>query len=273
MNILQKIQNSKVFKGRFTFLCLVKDKIMFNMCPRDKRLLEIKGKYQGRRCFIIALGPSLVVEDLNILHKNNEYTFSMNKCYKMFDKTEWRPNCYFLSDSRVFIPQTHDAIFKMADDGIDLIYSKFAVPKGMPKKAIYYKAKYTDAILSSSRKDKYREKANSLKFSTNAYEFIYDGHTCVHSIIQLAYYMGFKEVYLLGADCGVTTKEVYTDLLSTPTNVDIASQNKIGDLLINDYASLQNDINQKNLNFKIYNATNCGRLEVFQRVNLQSLFK
>ena len=272
MSIIKRIQDLKLFKGRFTYLCLLKDKIFFNRCPKDKRLLDLKDKYQGKRCFIVALGPSLTATDLNMLHEHNEYSFSMNKCYQMFDKTDWRPDCYFLSDSRVFIPQTRNAIFSMARQGINIIYSKFAVPKGMPDEAIYYKANYTDAILSSSRKEKYKKRAQPLRCSRNAYEFIYDGRTCVHSIIQLAYYMGFKEVYLLGTDCGVTTHKVYTDLISNK-NVDIAAQNKIGDTLIEDYESLWSDIKNKHLDFKVYNATRGGRLEIFPRIKLEDLFK
>jgi len=54
-----------------------------------KRIQEFKGKYKGQRCFVVATGPSLTVEDLNTLHKNNEVVFSMNTIVKAFEKTEF----------------------------------------------------------------------------------------------------------------------------------------------------------------------------------------
>ncbi len=273
MGLIKKFQDLTIFKGRFTYLCLLKDKLMFKNCPSDERLLELKNKFEGRRCFIVALGPSLIAEDLDLIKEYNEYSFSVNRCYQMFDKTRWRPDCYFFSDAKVFTPVTRDAIFEMANEGIDIIYSKFAAPKGMPSTAIYYKAKYTDAILSASRKTKYKKLAVPLRFSSNAYDFIYDGHTCIHSILQLAYFMGFKEVYLLGADCGVSANKVYTDLVKNNIDCNISEQNKIGDVMIEDYASLKKDIESQQLDFKIFNATRGGRLEVFPRVDIEDLFK
>ena len=271
MSVIKKIQDLRIFKGRFTYLCLFKDRMMFRHLPSDSRLLNLKSLYKGRRCFIVALGPSLKLSDLNELVENNEITFSMNRCYEMFDKTTWRPDYYFLSDKKAFTPKVKAEIEKMIAGKTTVVYSKFAVPKGMPDEAIYYKANYTDAILSSSRKNKYRKKAKPLRCSTDAYEFIYDGHTCVHSIIQLAYYMGFKEVYLLGVDCGVIKNKSYSELLGEPSR-NIENMNRLGDLYIEDYASLKNDIERKKLDIAIYNATKGGRLEVFPRVDFSKLF-
>ena len=39
-------------------------------------LKQYKNKYDGKRCFIVATGPSLTVEDLSLL--KNEITFGMN---------------------------------------------------------------------------------------------------------------------------------------------------------------------------------------------------
>lgn len=42
---------------------------------------------------------------------------------------------------------------------------------------------------------------NFAKFSDDCYAVVYDGFTITYSLIQLAIYFGFKEIYLLGADC------------------------------------------------------------------------
>ena len=36
------------------------------------------------------------------------------------------------------------------------------------------------------------------KFSDNAFNVVYNGYTITYSLIQLAVYMGFKEIYLIG---------------------------------------------------------------------------
>ena len=260
-----------MFRGRFTLFCLIKDKIMFSMSRGDEKLLHMKNKYDGKRCFIVALGPSLTVDDLNLLAKHNEFTFSMNRCYQIFPKTSWRPNCYFISDKRAFTIETKKAIADMVKNGIDVVCCKFAAPKNMPLETIYYKARYTDSILQASRLKKYNKKAHPLRCSTDAYRYIYDGRTCVHSIIQLACYMGFHEIYLLGADCGIVNDKSYTNLLDD-TDRNIENMNHLGDQYIEDYESLKKDIEKKHLNVKIFNATRGGRLEVFPRVDLLNLF-
>jgi len=40
-----------------------------------------------------------------------------------------------------------------------------------------------------------------LRFSFDCAEEVFDGSTIAYSVLQLATYMGFKEIYLLGADC------------------------------------------------------------------------
>ena len=41
---------------------------------QDKRRKDIKGKYKGKRCFITATGPSLTVDDLELLRNENKST-------------------------------------------------------------------------------------------------------------------------------------------------------------------------------------------------------
>lgn len=51
-----------------------------------KKLREIKNSHKGERCFVVANGPSLTSEDLEKIYQNNEYSFGMNRIYKMFDQ-------------------------------------------------------------------------------------------------------------------------------------------------------------------------------------------
>ena len=50
---------------------------------------DIRDKYKGKRCFIIATGPSLRMQDVERLE--NEITIGMNSFYRIYDKTQFRP--------------------------------------------------------------------------------------------------------------------------------------------------------------------------------------
>ena len=65
----------------------------------DSRIKALRNCHAGRRAFVIANGPSLRVEDLDLLR--NEITFASNKIFLAFDSTPWRPTYYFASDNLV----------------------------------------------------------------------------------------------------------------------------------------------------------------------------
>ena len=110
-----------------TPLSLLDTNISFRLTKPDKRFSALKNKYKGRRCFIVGLGPSLTTADLDLLAKNGEYTFSMNRCYQLFDRTEWRPDCYFISDGKACTPPTMEAIDEMLKNGTTVIYSRLQI--------------------------------------------------------------------------------------------------------------------------------------------------
>lgn len=274
MKALKKLGDLKLFYGRFSGLCYLQDKIKYWLCPKDKRLLALKDSFKGGRCFIVGLGPSLRMGDLDKLAENGEVCFSMNRCYQLFDKTKWRPDFYCISDWKAFdIPSAKKAVPEMADSGITVLYPKNAVRKGMPAKAIHYRTYYSDSILLNSKNKFYHKHGRRCRFSTDAYDHVYSGCSCVHLILQLAYYLGFSEVYLLGTDCGVSSdSKSYVDGLSEKIRLDMYTERKAGDNMIIDYASLQDDIVAKGLDFHIFNATRGGYLEVFPRVEFDDLF-
>ena len=100
------IDNNKMsfteFKELFVlFLRYVYHKFFTNKY-RNKNFIKYKNIHNGERCFIVATGPSLTIEDINTLNKNHEYCFGINSCIKFFDKTEWRPEYYCITDHFVY---------------------------------------------------------------------------------------------------------------------------------------------------------------------------
>ena len=250
-----------------TGLCLAYSKISFAIMRKDKRLASLKGAYTGKRCFIVALGPSLTTDDLDKIAEHGEYCFSMNRCYQLFDKTKWRPNCYFISDGRVATQEVREAINKMMKAGIDVIYSKREV-KHLPSEAIFYKADYIDFILTHSNNPKYNNQGYIGRFSTDAFDRVYSAHSCVTSILQVAYYMGFKEICFIGQDCGVSNKKSHSEGIKAPINPHQADDLK---RVLNDFDKINQDIKEKQLDLKIYNCTRGGNLEVFPRRELEEV--
>ena len=112
-----------------TPLSLLYTNISFRITKPDHRFSALKDKYKGRRCFIVGLGPSLTTADLDLLARNREYTFSMNRCYQLFDRTEWRPDCYFISDGKACTPPTMKAIDEITPQDIrELVQYYFSQP-------------------------------------------------------------------------------------------------------------------------------------------------
>ncbi len=77
---------------------------------RDREILRdnraLRGKYTGKRCFIIAGGPSIKDVDLRTL--NNEYTFAMNDFDKNPQFNKLDPKFYVISDSLYFSEESSE---------------------------------------------------------------------------------------------------------------------------------------------------------------------
>lgn len=230
---------------------------------RYQALLKLKDKYAGERCFIIGMGPSLTKEDLNMIKK--EFTFGMNSIALQFDKDTWRPTFYGIQDIYVY-PKVEQALLnenkKKKSNTIYLVGSsickKFNVPKNWvqyPLNAAYHKYE--------ARIHKYFAKADD-----NCYAVVYDGYSVTYSLAELAMYMGFKEIYLIGTDCNYEKNKKQHFL-------EYGYQDKnymtVGESMIVAFKSLKKLADQRGI--KIFNVTRGGMLEVFQRIKLEDIYK
>ena len=69
--------------------------------------------YLNQKCFIVANGPSLTIEDLEVICNKKIISFGMNRIYKLYDKTKWRPTFYITQDPhliRMTYRETIDAV-------------------------------------------------------------------------------------------------------------------------------------------------------------------
>ena len=224
----------------------------------DKRFIKLKDYeniHNGERCFIIATGPSLTMEDIEKL--KDEYTFSMNSICKLYDQTDWRPTYFAIQDRHVFLSledtiRKHKEVPVFISDNIEWKYKREPEWINFPTDTMYHS--YDMKI------GKYYA-----KFSDDAYKIVYDGYSIAYSCIELAVYMGFKEIYLLGTDCTYTgPKEHFVD-----SGVEDRSRKFATPKLVTAYEVAKEYADKHNI--KIYNATRGGVLEVFPRVDLDNV--
>ena len=107
-------------------------------------------------------------------------------------------------------------------------------------------------------------------FSSDISKGAYGGDTVIIDIcIQLAFYMGFKSVYLIGCDCDYSGSHRF-DLKK--------SENKTTPAIEGDFSRIFNSYEVCNdffesQNKKIINCTVGGKLEIFNRITLEQLMK
>lgn len=224
----------------------------------DKRFVtirDLKDKYNGKRCFIIATGPSLTIDDLELLKE--EYTFGMNSICQVFDKTDWRPTFFGIQDTKVYQILKN----KISDHSVNFLPYRLGKRCGIPANSIMFPCNsfYHDFEL------RYDTRLFS-RFSPDCYSVVYDGYSITFSLIQIAVYLGFKEIYLLGADCNYVPGQKQHFIEHghlDPKFLTAGERNIVSYKVAKEYADSHN--------IKIINATRGGMLEVFERKKLEEI--
>lgn len=213
----------------------------FHNCYMDKQ-----------RCFIVATGPSLTISDLDTLLEKQVFCFSVNSICKI--ETRWKPDVYVVTDGKFFLENQEEIknfpcpMKILPDDNRDFWETK---------REGEYKI-HRDSI------DAY----GVMEFSEDITQIVNTRGTVVVGCIQIAVYMGFKEIYLLGTDCNYTIGSTNNHFGGDdkPDMIDHSIPAMLrGYQMCRDYADTHG--------IKIFNATRGGMLEVFERVNFDSLFE
>ncbi len=242
----------KLWHKTWNALNYIYGRLQLNSC---RELRQLRNIHAGKRCFIIGNGPSLRNEDLRLLNRNNEYTFACNSLIKLFDEIPFYPTYYFAQDNKI-ITDNKKEIENLK--GVRFIKAHYARRYHI-KGAIYYSMLF---------------RKKPIGFSNDIAKVVYSGQTVTYSMIQFAAYMGFTEIYLIGVDCNyspgnsVITGDSYFDKrlfngnrTYTPPEVDI-------NLLA--FEQARKICEPKGIH--IYNATRGGKLEIFNRIDFDSLF-
>lgn len=221
----------------------------------NKRLISFKNIHKGKRCFIIGNGPSLRYEDLEQLYQEEEICFGVNRIYLAYEYTNWRPDYYVAVD---YLIVQKDWKFIDNLEGIKFIRHFYDSGITWSSDTIY------------EFQGKIYEIGNP-EFSLDIEKGIYCGNTVIYDVLQIALYMGFEEIYLLGVDMTFNDRpeEEGAHFYKTPDkNEKLLKGNSNEALTAFRYA---NDFTKK-IGKNIKNATRGGALEIFERVSFDNLF-
>jgi hypothetical protein len=273
VNLSYKIRHSKAMRVIcWPFINIIRyfRKKTFGYTKYGKFIATLKNTHLGERCFIIGNGPSLIVDDLEKL--KGEFTFGMNRIYQIFDQTDWRPDCYAAVD--IYILKKDNYIIRSLELPLKIVDTL-----GKKYMSNDNSIHYINVCDRFTIKKYTQNTLKKIKFSNDLHSYCNQGHTVTFICIQLAVYMGFKQIYLLGMD-HTFAQSVDTNGKFT-LNKDTKNHFYKGFDGINvcqftngvDYSYNLARHYCENNNIQILNATRGGKLEIFERANLDELIQ
>jgi hypothetical protein len=250
------------------------------LCHRHllKNNKKLKNKHKGQRCFVLCNGPSVAGQDLSPL--KNEVVITVSNGYKHKHYNEIKPK-YHVVPHITFGRLTEQDVESWFDEMDSQLLSEilflsiqqhklFKTGGGRRKINVHY---YFDRGDFSEKED------------LPALDRCIPGAQSAPILaIMFAMYMGFEKIYLLGTDHDWFLKRNYSYAFGqtlfagkdigvhadgSMPDMRLAEQLPIASALWNQYHELHNIATRNNIS--IYNATDGGALDEFERVNYEQL--
>jgi FkbM family methyltransferase len=237
------------------------------------RLRDLRRRWWGtRRCFVIGNGPSLNDTDLSLLA--GEVTFAVNGFFLKARELTWSPTFYVVEDHLVAEDRADD--INAIDDSIKLFPANLAYCLSEDDRTTFFDHR---PRISYPR---------GFDFSMDADRRTYAGCTVAFTCLQLAAFLGFQEIYLIGVDADYAIPD--DALRSSAYGVQILDMKSDDpnhfdpdyfgkgyrwhdpqvDKMLEAYGEAKVVAEQHGI--RILNAGIGGKLEVFPRVEYQSVF-
>ncbi|MGB7401733.1 MAG: 6-hydroxymethylpterin diphosphokinase MptE-like protein [Arcobacter sp.] len=230
---------------------------------------KLKNKYKDKRIFLLGNGPSLKIEDLELL--KDEITFASNKIFLAYEHTKWRPTYYLVEDDLVY-KQNYKKI-KGISDSIK-IFPQYSLAWENPiDDAYYFNMKYCP------------DRDDFPQFNPNPIEGMFWGSTVIFTMIQWAIYFGCKEIYLLGVDFDFTESKKY--VINEDNRKDLICEGEVNHFH-KDYRKIGEKWNLPNLdvqyksflkakeyaeinNINIFNISRNSKLDIFEKIEFDKI--
>lgn len=230
------------------------------------RLSMLRNKHKDRRAFIIGNGPSLNKMDLGLLE--NEVTIASNGIFLAFERMGFVPTYYSIEDPLVAEDRAAEAA---AIKGVQRIYPHDLSEVLGGQSAIFVPFR--------------RSYWSFPRFSSELTREAYWGGTVTAFNLQLAFHLGCDTVYLIGCDHNYLVKSDvkkdgarFTSTSDDPNHFDPSYFGK-------GYRWHDPNVDRMELAYQVcrkvfesdgravFNATVGGQLEVFTRVDYETLFE
>lgn len=236
-----------------------------------EQLNSFYNKHKGEKAFVIGNGPSLTIEDLDSIHQSGLISFASNMIFRCYDKTKWRPEYYFFTDGM----------------GIRETFRERNVLEYVAQNCGYFFSRSNGELANWNQvipnlilfKSVFSESEDQFEFSSDCAEKVYTGYTVTYAMLQMAVYMGFQEIYLLGMDHIFSVERGKNGKVVENKNIrnhsEIIKSDRmwgVADMEQVTKAYVSAKVFAEAHGIKIFNATRSGKLEVFERIDIDKLF-
>lgn len=224
-----------------------------------QRLGEYHNKHRGQRCFLIGNGPSLKQTDMSRL--KGEFTFGTNRIYLMFPELGFTTT-YFLSINSLVIEQCAEEIRALPIPKF-LSWRSHKLIEPTPN-MMFIHTTYTGQ-----------------KFAQDMRWRVWEGATVTYVGMQLAYYMGFEQVILIGVDHNYPTQGTPNTTITSqgddpnhfnPSYFGKGFRWQLPDLETSERAYQMARQAYEQAGRQLLDATVGGKLTIFQKIDYNSLF-
>lgn len=261
----KELSIKRIIKGLLRRIFNIPHKISWNFSreaiTNRKRLAKYKNIHCGQRCFLIANGPSLIKTDINLL--KDEITFGLNRIYLNYPNMSFKPT-YLVCINKLVLDQ----------------FANEFENETMPR---FFNWRCRKKFKDQGNINYIEKNFFSSDFSKDISKSITSTATVTYAALQLIYYMGFREVIIIGMDHNFvyTGKPNETQKRTEEIDVNHFSPNyfpkglkwETPDLTATEFYYQVAKQKFETDNRNIYDATINGKCTIFKKKELTSFFK
>ncbi|MCK5614086.1 DUF115 domain-containing protein, partial [Candidatus Pacearchaeota archaeon] len=236
----------------------------FNLDNEIAKIKELKDIHKGDKCFIVGNGPSL--NKMNLDWMAGEYSFALNRIGLIYEHTIWRPT-YFVQVNEIskFNPphMFEEQIQIHHDMGIPVIINSDFGENSCPRHQKYRDMDNRYFMRCWGGRDApFSEKHWSSDISKTATK----PGSCLMALIQIACYMGFNKIFLIGCDLGYKdTKGVDVNHFTQDYNYMDTEAHIHNTIMLSSHQLAKKMTAPQGV--EILNATEGGFLEIYPRIS------
>lgn len=221
-----------------------------------KALNQFRDIHAGQDCFIIGNGPSLKHMDLSPL--SEYYTFGLNKIYLIFEQVQL------------------DLTYLVATNPLVIEQSK-AVYEEELKFPMFLSHTGSEGVIDNRSNIHRLHTLNTWSFYDDITQPICEGNTVTYVAMQIAFFMGFERVFLIGVDHSFKQSgsshetQVYQGDDENHFHPDYFKGQKwqLADVYGSEVSYHLANYHYQKANRQIFDATVGGKLDVFPKISFE----